>query len=302
MGRVVLMPRNPDVAFSLAFSLAGVLSLTFSRFPCWRCRACVASQAMASEVASSSSVASRTCNAPGCSNPARQQCPTCLKNQIPQALASSFFCSQECFKAAWPAHKLLHALPLSALVRRAAGTWNGGRERADRLNPPPASVRRTTPQTTTKSTRRGRGTSSRDRCGRGRRRLGARCRRTFSGPTTPTRVRARVCACGRRGPRRGPAVADPRVRSCVAGHTAVPISEARERNQPPRVLTPEQIEKMRTVCRIGREVLNLGAAAIKVGVTTDEIDRVVHEATIARNAYPSPLNYNGFPKSCCTYG
>ena len=82
----------------------------------------------------------------------------------------------------------------------------------------------------------------------------------------------------------------------------MPISEARERNQPPRVLTPEQIEKMRTVCRIGREVLNLGAAAIKVGVTTDEIDRVVHEATIARNAYPSPLNYNGFPKSCCTYG
>jgi methionyl aminopeptidase len=30
------------------------------------------------------------------------------------------------------------------------------------------------------------------------------------------------------------------------------------------------------------------------------IDRVVHEATIERNAYPSPLNYNNFPKSCCT--
>lgn len=39
--------------------------------------------------------------------------------------------------------------------------------------------------------------------------------------------------------------------------------------------------------------------AIKVGVTTDEIDRVVHEACIARNAYPSPLNYHGYPKSCC---
>ena len=36
------------------------------------------------------------------------------------------------------------------------------------------------------------------------------------------------------------------------------------------------------------------------GVTTDEIDRVVHEATIARGAYPSPLNYYNFPKSVCT--
>eukprot|EP01121_Diplochlamys_sp_Union-15-3_P003641 TRINITY_DN13583_c0_g1_i1.p1 TRINITY_DN13583_c0_g1~~TRINITY_DN13583_c0_g1_i1.p1 ORF type:complete len:229 (+),score=33.21 TRINITY_DN13583_c0_g1_i1:496-1182(+) len=38
----------------------------------------------------------------------------------------------------------------------------------------------------------------------------------------------------------------------------------------------------------------------KPGVTTDEIDRVVHESIIERGAYPSPLNYKGFPKSCCT--
>lgn len=38
----------------------------------------------------------------------------------------------------------------------------------------------------------------------------------------------------------------------------------------------------------------------QVGVTTDEIDRVVHEACIERNAYPSPLGYGHFPKSCCT--
>ncbi len=40
--------------------------------------------------------------------------------------------------------------------------------------------------------------------------------------------------------------------------------------------------------------------AVRVGVTTDEIDRVVHDACIERNCYPSPLNYQGFPKSCCT--
>ncbi|CAI5519640.1 unnamed protein product [Closterium sp. Naga37s-1] len=36
------------------------------------------------------------------------------------------------------------------------------------------------------------------------------------------------------------------------------------------------------------------------GVTTDEIDRAVHEMIIEAGAYPSPLNYAGFPKSVCT--
>lgn len=39
---------------------------------------------------------------------------------------------------------------------------------------------------------------------------------------------------------------------------------------------------------------------IGVGVLSDEIDRVVHEACIERECYPSPLNYYKFPKSCCT--
>lgn len=57
---------------------------------------------------------------------------------------------------------------------------------------------------------------------------------------------------------------------------------------------------MRTVCRLGREVLDLAASHIRPGVTTDEIDEVVHNACIERNSYPSPLNYRGFPKSVCT--
>lgn len=31
-----------------------------------------------------------------------------------------------------------------------------------------------------------------------------------------------------------------------------------------------------------------------------DIDRIAHEACIERGAYPSPLNYYHFPKSCCT--
>ncbi|KAL5529462.1 hypothetical protein ACEPAG_5447 [Sanghuangporus baumii] len=69
---------------------------------------------------------------------------------------------------------------------------------------------------------------------------------------------------------------------------------------PPRILNPEEQEKMRTVCRLGREILDIAGAAVKPGITTDEIDEIVHQATIERDAYPSPLNYRRFPKSVCT--
>ncbi|CAO3626973.1 unnamed protein product [Cunninghamella echinulata] len=57
---------------------------------------------------------------------------------------------------------------------------------------------------------------------------------------------------------------------------------------------------MRKVCKLAREVLDIGAAAIRPGITTDEIDKIIHDATIERGAYPSPLNYYQFPKSVCT--
>ncbi|CAA6673583.1 unnamed protein product [Spirodela intermedia] len=66
------------------------------------------------------------------------------------------------------------------------------------------------------------------------------------------------------------------------------------------IKTPELIERMRETCRIGREVLDAAARMIRPGVTTDEIDEVVHKTTIAAGGYPSTLNYHFFPKSCCT--
>lgn len=76
--------------------------------------------------------------------------------------------------------------------------------------------------------------------------------------------------------------------------------EDRRTNKKPREYSAEEIEGMRRAARIGREVLDAGGRAVAVGVTCDEIDRIVHEATISRGAYPSPLNYHGFPKSVCT--
>lgn len=51
---------------------------------------------------------------------------------------------------------------------------------------------------------------------------------------------------------------------------------------------------------MGREILDIGAANVRPGITTDELDEIIHNATIERNAYPSPLNYRNFPKSFCS--
>ena len=67
-----------------------------------------------------------------------------------------------------------------------------------------------------------------------------------------------------------------------------------------RVKSPEVIERMRRACQAAAEVLEVGAAAIAPGVTTDEIDAIVHQAYIDRGGYPSTLNYRGYPKSLCT--
>ncbi len=66
------------------------------------------------------------------------------------------------------------------------------------------------------------------------------------------------------------------------------------------VKSPEIIAKMRHAGAVAAEVLRLAGAAVKPGVTTDEIDVLVHELCIQRNSYPSPLNYMGYPKSVCT--
>ncbi|MGQ0482160.1 MAG: type I methionyl aminopeptidase [Pseudonocardia sp.] len=68
----------------------------------------------------------------------------------------------------------------------------------------------------------------------------------------------------------------------------------------PWVQPPEVIEAMRVAGRIAARALAAGGAAVRPGVTTDEVDRVVHEYLCDHGAYPSTLGYRGFPKSCCT--
>ena len=49
-----------------------------------------------------------------------------------------------------------------------------------------------------------------------------------------------------------------------------------------------------------RQIVVQCGEMLRVGVTTDQIDQLVFDMAMAHNAYPSPLNYKGFPKSVCT--
>ncbi len=62
----------------------------------------------------------------------------------------------------------------------------------------------------------------------------------------------------------------------------------------------ETLAKMRRAGKAAAEVLATVGAAVRPGVTTDELDAIAHAACIERGGYPSPLGYNGFPKSLCT--
>ena len=66
------------------------------------------------------------------------------------------------------------------------------------------------------------------------------------------------------------------------------------------VRSADVIDRMRRTGAAAGEVLRLAGEAVRPGITTDEIDALVHELCVARDAYPSPLNYNHFPKSVCT--
>ena len=64
--------------------------------------------------------------------------------------------------------------------------------------------------------------------------------------------------------------------------------------------TADEVERIRTAGRIAAQAVDAAAAAIRPGVTTDDLDAVVHEFLVAHDAYPSTLQYRGYPKSSCT--
>lgn len=65
------------------------------------------------------------------------------------------------------------------------------------------------------------------------------------------------------------------------------------------IKTPEQVAGIRRAGELNTAVLDEVAGKIAPGMTTEEIDRIVYEFTTRHGGVPAPLNYEGFPKSCC---
>ena len=63
--------------------------------------------------------------------------------------------------------------------------------------------------------------------------------------------------------------------------------------------TSGELAKMRRAGQISAQALRVGGEAVKPGVTTGEIDRIIHRFILSQGAKPSFLGYGGFPASSC---
>ncbi len=60
-----------------------------------------------------------------------------------------------------------------------------------------------------------------------------------------------------------------------------------------------ELKIMSESCKIAAQALKLGGEAVRPGVTTAEINKIIHDFIISQGATPSFLGYGGFPASAC---
>ena len=66
------------------------------------------------------------------------------------------------------------------------------------------------------------------------------------------------------------------------------------------IKSDREIELMRKTCTLAMQVMEYIEPFVRPGASTLEIDKLCHDYIIEHGAYPSPLNYHGFPNSICT--
>lgn len=65
--------------------------------------------------------------------------------------------------------------------------------------------------------------------------------------------------------------------------TGVPVGEKRLSRSKVDILNAKAQQAMRKVCRLAREILDITAAELKPGITTDYLDEVCHRACVERD-------------------
>jgi len=82
-------------------------------------------------------------------------------------------------------------------------------------------------------------------------------------------------------------------------YQTISVGETVTRTGAIKLYGPDGFEGMRRAGKLAAEILDELAAHIRPGVTTEEIDRIVYDMTIAGGAVPATLNYRGYTHSCC---
>jgi methionyl aminopeptidase len=66
-----------------------------------------------------------------------------------------------------------------------------------------------------------------------------------------------------------------------------------------KLRSADEINKIKAACAVVRDTLAFVGRHIRAGMTTKEVDTLVHDYIIAEGAIPSSLGYFGFPGSAC---
>jgi methionyl aminopeptidase len=85
---------------------------------------------------------------------------------------------------------------------------------------------------------------------------------------------------------------DEKIEFYKRNHAEVPSKEM--------IKTKEQLSGIRASSKINIAVLDYVSEHIVIGMTTEEIDRMVYQKTVELGGIPATLGYEGYPKSVCT--
>lgn len=102
-----------------------------------------------------------------------------------------------------------------------------------------------------------------------------------------------------------PILDDPKDGDPYEGDGRIALGSSEEKSlRKAALLARDTLDYASTLVQVTATLINSGRASdadsVQVGVTTETIDTALHNWITAHGAYPSPLLYSGFPKSCCT--
>ncbi|KAJ3260349.1 Methionine aminopeptidase 1D, mitochondrial [Boothiomyces macroporosus] len=91
------------------------------------------------------------------------------------------------------------------------------------------------------------------------------------------------------------------IQLCVPKHIARPnYSDIPAIGSVIHIHDQNEIKSIRQSCQLAKHILDFACKTAEEGMSTLELDKIVFEEITKNGAYPSPLDYHGFPNAICT--